>query len=97
MLSGLLLCTGAGAARGQAVRHDGMTSLIPPKAVFFMERRGHQAIREVFLRSNFGKMAQDGAIGEFADATRRRLERLMVKEDADVTDGACCFCHGPCC
>lgn len=87
------LCLGPGAIQAgpagevgaaPASSADGLASMIPPEAIFYVERRGHHAVREAFLDSNFGKMATDEAINAFAHASRIRVGRLIVKELFDL-------------
>ena len=79
------------AQSGIAGRSDGLLSLIPPKAVFFVERRGHELIRQAFLASNLGKMAQDEAVRQFVHDSRVRIGRMIVaglfdlKSNEDIT------------
>ncbi|HDZ43604.1 hypothetical protein LCGC14_0096000 [marine sediment metagenome] len=87
------LCLGPGAIQAGPVGEagaapassaDGLASMIPPEAIFYVERRGHHAVREAFLDSNFGKMATDEAINAFAHASRIRIGQLIVKELFDL-------------
>ncbi len=70
---------------------EGLLSLIPAKAVFFLERRGHEAVRDAFLASNLGQMAQDEAVKQFVHDSRVRIGRMIVadmfdlKTDEDIT------------
>ncbi|MHC4716988.1 MAG: hypothetical protein ACYS5V_08465, partial [Planctomycetota bacterium] len=78
-----------GPARGQGITSatdTGLLPLIPPDAVFFVERRGHQAIRPAFLDSNFGRMATDEAINQFVHDSRRRIGRMIVAQALNLAD-----------
>jgi len=88
-LTAVALGVGAGAARGQAhtpAPPEGLVPLIPPGAVLYVERRGHEAVREVFLKSNLGRMAQDEAINQFVHASRVRIGRMIVEGLFDLQD-----------
>jgi len=67
-------------ARAQARGRKGLVSMIPAEALFYVERRGHEAVREAFLASNLGKMASDEAIGQFVRDSRIRIGQKIVKE-----------------
>jgi len=73
------------AQRSPPVREDELVSLIPAEAVFFLERRGHEAVRKAFLASNLGQMAQDEAIKQFVHESRVRIGRMIVKQIFDLT------------
>ena len=64
----------------------GLLPLIPPDAVLFVERRGHEAVRPAFLDSNFGRMATDEAIHQFVHDSRRRIGRMIVAKALHLTD-----------
>jgi len=85
----IAICLTAEVARAQRIppaREDELVSLIPAEAVFFLERRGHEAVRQAFLASNLGKMAQDEAIKQFVHESRVRIGRMIVKQMFDLTD-----------
>jgi len=95
----LALCSvwAAGPAAGQGTGGSagdvGLLGMIPAEATFFVERRGHEAVKEAFAASNFGKMAADDAINQFAHDSRVRIGQVIVrqlfdfgKEDADKID-----------
>lgn len=104
----LIVRTGLAQPPGPAER-DGLASLIPSQAIFFLERRGHEAIRPAFLDSNLGQMAQDDAIKQFVHDSRVRIGRMIVagmfdlKGDEEITlhqkllhDLLKPFWHNPC-
>ena len=63
-----------------------LVSLIPRKAFFFVERRGHEVVREAFAASNLGKMAADEAINQFVHDSRVRIGQKIVEEMFNLTD-----------
>jgi len=63
---------------------DRLVSLIPQEAFFYVERRGHEAVREAFLASNLGKMAEDEAIKQFVHDSRVRIGQMIVKGMFDL-------------
>ncbi|HET6428208.1 MAG TPA: hypothetical protein VFJ30_07355 [Phycisphaerae bacterium] len=78
-----------GASTGQpasSATDTGLLPLIPPEAVFFVERRGHQAVRAAFLESNFGRLAMDEAVNQFVHDSRRRIGRMIVANALNLTD-----------
>jgi len=84
-----VLLLGGGAAPGQeasSATDTGLLPLIPPEAVLFVERRGHQAVRQAFLDSNFGRLAMDDAINQFVHDSRRRIGRMIVAELLKLSD-----------
>jgi len=66
------------AALGQDKIDTGLLHLVPAEAIFLVERRGHTAVREAFLASNLGKMAQDEAILEMVRASRKRFGKTLI-------------------
>ena len=54
--------------------------MIPPEAVFFIERRGHEAVKEAFAASNLGKMAGDEGIQQFVHDSLAKLSALFLME-----------------
>ena len=62
----------------------GLVPLIPEQAVFFVERRGHEAVRQAFAASNFGKMALSDVIKQFVNDSRVRTGRMIVKNMFDL-------------
>lgn len=90
VLAAMAVPLAAGPAAGQ---DKGLLELIPRDALFFLERRGHTAIRGPFLASNFGKMARDDAVNQFAHATRVRVGQLICKRMFDLADPAAIVKH----
>jgi len=62
----------------------GLMPMIPAEAVFFVERRGHEAIRPAMLAANFGKMAADEAILQFAHDSRTKICKMIVQDALDL-------------
>jgi len=84
-LSLILVVEAAEMAAGQdAPAGPDLVSMIPREAVFHLERRGHHAVRDAFLASNFGRMAMDEAINQFAHGSRVRIGQMIVKEMFDL-------------
>jgi len=89
LIGSVLVAVALHLAAGPAAAQDkGLLALIPRDAFFFIERRGHTAIRGPFLASNLGKMAQDDAVNQFVHATRVRIGELICKQMFDLKDRA---------
>ncbi len=89
LVAGLAPVARAGAGGAElklTVRPEGLVSLIPREAIFYLERRGHEAIREAFLASNLGKMAQDEAIQGLVHGSRVEFGRFIVKQMFSLQD-----------
>ncbi len=80
----------AGPAAGQATAGSGseagLLPMIPAEAIFFIERRGHEAIGAAFRASNFGKMAADEAILQFAHDSRTKICKMIVQNALDLDE-----------
>lgn len=79
---GLLLCTASLAsaqAASPAADDKGLLPMIPPDAVFFLEHRGHAAVKDAFEFSNLGNMYKDPAITQFVQDTRVQIGKLIMK------------------
>ena len=59
---------------------EGLMVYAPKDAVFFLERRGHTAVKKAFAASNLGKLAKDEAMNEFIHGTRVKIGEMIVKE-----------------
>jgi hypothetical protein len=65
--------------------------MIPPEAVFWLERHGHTAVKPAFDASNLGQLAHDAAMNKFIHETRVKIGRMIVKQmfdleaEADIT------------
>ncbi len=70
----------------KAARDAGLIGMIPKEAVFYLERRGHQAVRKVFLASNLGKMASDDAINQFVHGSRVQIGKMIVRNMFDLDE-----------
>ena len=81
-----LLAGRSGAQTKAPAVADGLLSLIPEEAFFYLERRGHTAIRKAFLSSNLGEMASDEVIKEFVHASRVRTGQMIVKGMFDLEE-----------
>ncbi len=79
-----LIASISSAQSTQPAGGEGLAPMIPSEAFFYIERRGHQAVREVFKASNLGKMAADDAIKQFVNDTRVRIEQMIAKGMFDV-------------
>jgi len=69
-------------AFGQAAKlpgGQGLMAYAPKGTVFFLERRGHAAVKKAFAASNLGKMAKDDAINDFVHGSRVKIGELIVK------------------
>jgi len=69
-------------AHGQSAKlpgGPGLMAYVPKDAVFFVERKGHAAVKKAFAASNLGKMAKDDAINDFVHKTRVRVGEMIVK------------------
>ncbi len=83
-VASLALCSvwAVGPAAGQATAGSGsevgLLPMIPAEATFFVERRGHEAVKEAFAASNFGKLATDEAINQFAHDSRVQIGKAIV-------------------
>ena len=78
----LVVMSLAGLASGQPAKLPGGQGLMgyaPKGAVFFLERRGHQAVKKAFAASNLGKMARDDDIYSFVHGSRVRIGELIVR------------------
>ncbi len=64
----------------------GLVGMIPKEAVFYVERRGHTAVRKVFLASNLGKMATDDAINQFVHGSRVQIGKMIVRGMFDLDE-----------
>lgn len=53
--------------------------LIPQRAFFFLEHRGHAAVHETFLASNLGQMYADPAIHDFVHDTRVKVGQMIME------------------
>jgi len=58
----------------------GLLPLIPAEAVFFIEWRGHEAVKEAAAASNLGKMAADEGIKQFVQDSLTKIGSLTAKE-----------------
>ena len=77
----LALCVGALPAQQRSSKDDpGLLNMIPKEAVFFVERRGHSAVREAFLASNLGKATRDDAIQQFVHDSRVRFGQWIFRQ-----------------
>ena len=79
----LLVMSISSLAFGQAVKLPGGRGLMayaPKDTVFFLERRGHAAVKKAFAASNLGKMAKDDAINDFVHGSRVRIGEMIVKD-----------------
>lgn len=74
-----LIASISSAQSTQPAGAEGLAPMIPSEAFFYIERRGHQAVREVFKASNLGKMAADEAIKQFVNDSRVRIEQMIAK------------------
>lgn len=83
----LALCVGALPAQQRSSKDDsGLLTMIPKEAIFFVERRGHSAVREAFLASNLGKMTRDDAIQQFVHESRVRFGQWIFRQFFDMKD-----------
>ena len=83
----LALCVGALPAQQRSSKDDrGLLNLIPKEAVFFVERRGHSAVREAFLASNLGKATRDDAIQQFIHDSRVRFGQWIFRQFFDMKE-----------
>ncbi|MCK4625584.1 MAG: hypothetical protein KAV00_09765, partial [Phycisphaerae bacterium] len=64
----------------------GLVGMIPKEAVFYLERRGHTAVRKAFLASNLGKMATDDAINQFVHGSRVQIGKMIVRNMFDLDE-----------
>jgi hypothetical protein len=62
-----------------AADDKGLLPMIPPDAVFFVEHRGHAAVRDAFEASNLGKMYKDEVITQFVQDSRVQIGKLIMK------------------
>ena len=86
-----IVCLSAGSAAAQlapAQGRAGLAEMIPEQAIFYAERRGHEAIRPAYLASNLGKLGTDEAVNQFVNDSRVRIGRLIVKEMFDLEEDA---------
>lgn len=82
VLLGLLMCAASLAsaqAASPAADDKGLLPMIPPDAVFFLEHRGHAAVKDAFEFSNLGNMYKDPAITQFVQDTRVQFGKLIMK------------------
>ena len=85
----LWACMAAQAAPPAAASDDsGLLPMIPEEAVFFIERRGHDAVHEAFTASNLGQMAADEAIQQFVNDSRVKCGKVIVRGMFNLTDDA---------
>lgn len=79
----LVVMSASSLAFGQAAKlpgGQGLMACAPKGTVFFLERRGHAAVKKAFAASNLGKMAKDDAVNDFVHGSRVRIGELIVKE-----------------
>ena len=66
-----------------AADDKGLLPMIPPDAVFFLEHRGHTAVRDAFEASNLGKMYKDEVITQFVQDSRVQFGKMIMKQMFD--------------
>ncbi|MCY2929203.1 MAG: hypothetical protein NTV86_06850 [Planctomycetota bacterium] len=76
----------AGVALPPTPGDDGLARFVPKDAGVFIERRGHAAVREAMLASNFGAMASDETMLKFFHDSRVRIGKQIVKELFDLKE-----------
>jgi len=90
IVSAYLLLAAAAPATAQRTAGSGgeagLMPMIPAEALFFLERRGHKAIRPAMLASNFGKMATDESILQFVHDSRVKIGKMIVTSLFDVDE-----------
>lgn len=70
----------------KAAEDAGLIGMIPEEAIFYLERRGHHAVRKTFLASNLGKMATDDAINQFVHGSRVQIGKMIVRNMFDLDE-----------
>jgi len=69
---------------GPAAAGPDLSSMIPPEAIFWLERHGHTAVKPAFDASNLGQLAHDAAMNKFIHETRVKIGRMIVKQMFDL-------------
>ena len=80
----LAFCSPLAAQDSSANTQGGVLGLIPDNALFFVERRGHAAVREAFLKSNLGEMTRDETIQSFVHGSRVEIGKWIMKAMFDL-------------
>jgi len=63
---------------------EDLARLVPAESMFYVERAGHDAVKDVFAASNLGEMYKDPAINAFVNETRVQIGKLIVKGMFDL-------------
>jgi len=75
---------GAFAAPADGGAKVDLSSMIPPDAVFWIERSGHTAVKPAFEGSNLGRLMKDAEMNAFLQGSRVKIGRLIVREMFDL-------------
>lgn len=81
-----LLAASTGLAAEPTPGGEGLAAFVPQDALVFVERRGHAAVREAMLTSNFAPIASDEAIVKFVADSRVRAGKQIVKDLFDLKE-----------
>ena len=76
---GCLAVSVSALAQAPAAAGPELSSMIPPEAVFWLERHGHTAVKPAFDGSNLGQLAHDAVMNKFIHETRVKIGRMIVK------------------
>lgn len=78
----------ASTAPAQMGGHEdlGVIPLIPREALFFIERRGHEAVGEAFAASNLGQVARDDALKQFVHDSCARIGESIITQWLGLDD-----------
>ena len=83
----LLTCALPLAGQELTGKDAGLLTMIPREAFFFVERRGHAAVKPAMEASSLGRLAKDEAILQFIRDSRNKIEALVVREVFDLEGG----------
>ena len=69
-------------------QREGVISLVPSDAILCVERRGHDAVKEAMLKSNFRRIWSDPAIAKLVVDSRDKIEELTYFDAESETTGS---------